>query len=267
MRPSGQHAIVKRAAAALGASTISLPGLRLRVREDSATRHALADALDCERMIFSSPAAVRAATRLQMPATVRKRAVAGPRTIRKPVASAKPLASIKAVTLAIGLSTARALRHAGVPSVIVPASATSEGLLALTELQHVSGKRFGLITAPGGRGLLAAALRARGANLRVAEVYTREPAKLTQRHVEALLAAAGSGALLLTSGEALANVLGALPDAARLRLFDCTVVASSDRLAEIARATGFARIVTAAGTQPRELLAALAAHAKSQRFA
>jgi len=259
LRPVGRHAAVRRAALEFGAATISLPGLRLRAREDAPTRRALADALDCERVIFTSPAAVRSATPLQTLATVRKRAVA------------------ERVVLAIGRGTAATLRLAGVDAVTTPETETSEGLLALPELRHVAGARIGLITAPGGRGLIASTLAAHGADLRIAEVYAREPARLTRRHIEALLDATGSGALLLSSAEALANVLAALPDAARARLLDCTVIASSERLADVARAAGFIRfpvardagfkrIAMAVSAQPRELLAALAAHAKSQRF-
>jgi uroporphyrinogen-III synthase len=199
-------------------------------------------------VIFTSPAAVRAATPLHSLATVRKSAV-----------------------LAIGRGTAAALHRAGVHSVVTPKHETSEGLLALPELAQITGISIGLITAPGGRGVLASTLTARGADLCIAEVYTREPAHLTRRHIHSLLAAEGPGAVLLTSAEALANVFGLLPDAARTRLLDCTVVASSERLAGIARDMGFVQIVTASNTmtsstQPRELLAALAAHAKSQRF-
>lgn len=243
LRPVGQHTAVRRAALKLGASTISLPGLRLRTREDRITRLALTAALDCERVIFSSPAAVRAAARLQTLSTVRK-----------------------PVLLAIGRGTAAALHRAGLAAAITPQPETSEGLLALPQLRHVDGATIGLVTAPGGRGLLAPALHARGAKVRVAEVYAREPARLTRRHFEALLNANGTGALLLSSAEALANVLAALPTTARRRLLDCLVVASSERLAGIARAAGFTRIVPATGASPRELLAALVAHAKSQRF-
>ena len=248
LRPVGQHAAIRRAALALGASAIGLPGLRLRAREDTATRHALAAALDCERVIFSSPAAVRAAARLHR------------------LAAIGTTGSTDLGVFATGRGTAAALRRAGISAVVTPAAETSEGLLALPQLQCATGVSIGLVTAPGGRGLLASTLTARGADVRIAEVYAREPARLTQRHFEALLAARGSGALLLSSAEALANVLAALPMAAHARLLECLVVASSVRLAQIACDAGFARILPATGASPRELLAALAAHAKSPSF-
>lgn len=244
LRPVGQHAAVRRAVRDLGAVPVSLPGLRLRRREDAATRDALAEALLGERVIFTSPVAVRSAARLQNLAT-----------------------ACKSMVLAIGRGSSAALRRAGIEMVVCPTLETSEGLLAVPELQAVSGVAIGLVSAPGGRGLLAATLRERGARLHVAEVYCREPARLTQHHLGAFLATHGSGALLLSSSEAFTNVLAALPDAARTHLRECIVVASSERLADSARAAGFTRIVPAAGASPRDMLAALVAHAKSQRFA
>jgi uroporphyrinogen-III synthase len=243
LRPVGQHAAIRRAARELGAAAISLPGMRLRACEDTATRDALAHALDCEQVIFSSPMAVRAAARLQALASARTRRI-----------------------LAIGRGTSAALHRHGISAVVTPDLETSEGLLALPGLQRIDGVSIGLVTAPGGRGLIASTLRARGADLRVAHVYARAPARLTRRHSDALLAATGSGAVLLSSAEALVNVLAGLPMPARQRLLACTVVASSARLAGIARDAGFARIVLADGVSPRASLAALAAHAKSQRI-
>lgn len=244
LRPVGQQGAVRRAIRGVGAIPLSVPGLRLRMRDDVDTRDALAAALACKRVIFTSPVAVRSAAQLQTLAAVRK-----------------PL------VMAIGRGTQAALRREAIGTVVCPPIETSEGLLALPELHDVAGVSIGLVTAPGGRGLLASTLTARGAELRIAQVYSREPARLTRRHFEALLDAKGSGALLLSSAEAFTNVLAALPEVARSRLRDCLVVASSARLAEIARAAAFMRIVSAAGANPREMLAALVAHAKSERFA
>ena len=49
----------------------------------------------------------------------------------------------------------------------------SEGLLALPVLADVHGLRIGLVTAPGGRGLIAAQLQAAGATIERADVYQR----------------------------------------------------------------------------------------------
>lgn len=247
LRPVGQHRRLLRAAEALGADGLSLPGLRLAAREDTPTRVVLGSALQGSHVIFTSPAAVRFAVRLRMLAP--DAPIRAPRTV-----------------FALGATTRAALRRAGIADVVVPSRATSESLLALPELASVRGLRIGVVTAPGGRGLLAQRLRERGARLAIAEVYARAPARLNRTHSLRLLAARGHGAVFLTSAESLRNVLAALRDDARAALLRCVAVVSSERLAAIARATGFPTVIRADAPTPRVLLDALCAHASQQGF-
>jgi uroporphyrinogen-III synthase len=69
--------------------------------------------------------------------------------------------------------------------------------------------------------------------------------------------------VLVSSGEALANVLDGLSAPARAHLLASTAVASSERLAQAARGAGFAATLLAASPTTDELLDALAAHAKA----
>jgi uroporphyrinogen-III synthase len=199
-------------------------------------------------VIFTSPSAVRFAIRLRM---------------WQPDAM-RPYSPQRA--FALGQATAGALRRAGIHCVEIPEQATSEGLLALRELRALKGKLVGVVTAPGGRGLLAERLRARGAKLAIAEVYARTPARLNRGHVQRLLDARGRGAVCVTSGEALRNVLAALPDAARKVLLDCVAVVSSIRLEAVAREAGFQTVVRALAPTPRDLIEALHTHASEHRF-
>ena len=243
LRPTGQQRSLLRAAVAAGASGLSLPGLRLRAREDTRTGADLDAALRCERVIFTSPAAVRFCVRLR---TLR------PRSRRQ--------------VFALGVGTRAALRRAGIADVRIPATADSEGLLAMRAFAAIAGARIGLVTAPGGRGLIADGLRERGATLAIAEVYAREPARLRAAHVQRLLDARGHGAACITSAEALRNALTALPRDARSVLLRCVAVASSERLQGIARDAGFRRTIRAEGTAPRQLVHALERHAHAGRF-
>lgn len=248
LRPVGGHATVQRAARLLGASVITLPGLRLRRREDATTQAALAIALDCDLVIFSSPTAVLSMPASQANFVRRKRAM-----------------------LAVGSATATVLQRIGIESVITPAVETSEGLLALPALQRVKGESIGLVIAPGSRGLIASTLRARGAELRIAHVYARETARLTSRHLQSLLQAHGHGTVLITSAEALNNVMqrlsgSGLADQTRARLLECVAIVASARLDSAARAAGFARILRAASTRPRDMLDALRTHANAPGF-
>lgn len=235
-----------RAARALGATGVAVPGLRLAAREDTATRAALDSALAAEFVIFTSPPAVRFAMRLRM----------------ETATSWHPSSRV----FALGAATAAALRRAGVGDVVVPARADSESLLALAQLENVRDRSIGLVTAPGGRGLLAPRLRAGGAQVVVAEVYERRPPRLTARHRQALLTTGGHRAVCITSGEALANVLGALASDARTQVLAAVAVVSSARLRDVAAAAGFREIILAEATTPGALLAALVVHARGRGF-
>lgn len=236
LRPRGAHAAVRRAASRHGAGVVALSPWILRMRDDPATREALSKALAAPRVVFTSPVAVRAAEALQSLATVDARE-----------------------WIAVGAGTAAALRRAGASRVHAPARMDSEGLLALPVLRDVAGTDLGLVSAPEGRGVLAPALQARGARVRRADVYVREPLPPSPRAVEALLALGAPAVLLLSSGGALAAIVEALPTAARAKLRTLPVVAASDRLQVLAEAGGFAPVSRAAGPRPGQLVEAAAA--------
>lgn len=241
LRPSGGHAPVRRAAAALGARVFPLSTLKL-VAMDAGP--ALPAALACPIVAFTSPAAVQFAQ--------------GPRPLR---------ARDGQRWLAVGSGTAAALRRAGIGDAEVPdGRADSDGLLAMPGLQALPGIDVGLVTAPGGRGLIGETLAQRGARVHLAEVYRRvavapSPARL--RRLEDLPAAS---ALLVSSGEAFEGLWSHLSEAARTRLRARPAIASSPRLAGLLAAKGFGAIVLADGAAPSRMLAALAADVGSGRF-
>lgn len=234
LRPVGAHAPLRRAAAAQGARLLALSPWRLQARDDDATRAALGEALAASRVLFTSPAAVRAAVRLQ------------------------PLADTRQV-FAVGAGTAAALRRAGVASVSTPARMDSEGLLALPGLQALAGTGVGLVTAPGGRGEIVPALQQRGARVLRADVYERLAIAPSPRALATLRALTGPAWLALSSGAALEMLLAALPADALAALRRAAVAAASARLAQLARDQGFNRIVTAGSALPRDLIAAIVA--------
>lgn len=237
LRPQGDHRVVRRAAARVGAGVIALSPWRLQPRDDAATQARLGEALAAERVLFTSPAAVHAAAGLQP-----LRTHAGQQWF------------------AVGAGTAAALRRAGVAEVQAPERMDSEGLLDLPGLRDIeAASTLGLVTAPGGRGVLQPALQARGARVVRADVYVREPVPPSPRARAALAALAAPAALLVSSGEALQRMLDALPAPLATRLRATTAVVASDRLAAVAREQGFGDVVRAEGPAPRELVAAAAA--------
>lgn len=230
-RPAGTSATWARRVRALGGTPLSLPGSSLHSPEDSAAaRDALRNALACDIAIFSSPAAVRFACRLDALHT-------------------------RAKVLAPGTATLRALRRAGIEDAMAPDREDSEGLLDLPIVCDVRDASVGIIGAAGGRGLLDRELAARGARVMRAHVYRRLPARFDHRHVEALLRTTAEPLyVLLSSTEALGNILANLPIDARQALLTGTVVASSERLADTAGVAGFKRVLRAASAHADAML-------------
>jgi len=233
-RPVGTAGALARRVRALGGTPVLLPGLALRGPDDvAAVRAVLREGLADELVIFTSPAAVRHA------------------------AAVTPLHT-RAVVLAVGQATARALRRHGVQDPCVPGRQDSEGLLDLPLLRDLRDRRVTLVGAPAGRGVLRGQLVVRGARLREVQVYRRVPPRLDRRHVEALLDLPGSARVLLSSNEALQNLCRLLPLPALTRLQAAIAVVSSERMAAAARNAGFARIELASSALADDLLAAAA---------
>jgi uroporphyrinogen-III synthase len=158
---------------------------------------------------------------------------------------------------AVGAATARALIAAGRNPDLLPADRSdSEALLALPELQEISGRRVLVVRGVGGRGLLGDTLVARGARLAYAEVYRRalpaaDPAPLlaSWRH-EVQIATA-------TSGELLDNLLTLVGRRGRDQLLATPLVVVSGRTAESAAQLGFARVELADGASDAAIITAL----------
>jgi len=235
LRPVGEHAPLRRAAARHGVKVLALSPWKLVQRSDAATRDALAAALQAEVVVVTSPAAAVAARTLQVLC---------------------PLPG--QVWVAVGAGTAQRLCRVGVKNVVTPERMDSEGLLALQVLRALHGQRVGLITAPGGRGLIAPTLQQRGARVVRADVYERVMVAPTPAALAQLLKP-GPLWLALSSQGALMAVLDALPEPARQRLFSARVVAAGERLARVAIEQGFPAPIIASDARPVSLLRAMAA--------
>ncbi len=236
LRPQGEHGALRRAAARHGARLLALSPWRLQLRSDDQARQALRAALAAPRVLFTSPAAVRAAAAL---AALRRRAP-------------------EQVWIAVGSGTARALRCAGVDAVQSPTRMDSEGVLALPGLHDIANTTVALVTAPDGRDLLVSTLRARGAQVLRADVYARVPIPLSNTALDKLRALDAPAGLALSSGAALQQLLARAPADLLPHLRAMPVFAASARLRECAHEAGFADVALAEGPRPAQLLAAMA---------
>jgi uroporphyrinogen-III synthase len=238
-RPASTADAIRGRVQALGGKPVSLPGIGLRAVVDAGqARRELRAARAADIVIFISPAAVRFAWNL----------LPGLRFVRS------------TCVLAPGVGSTRALRRHGVAALAPPPDRQdSEGLLDLPCLSRVRRRHVVLVGAAGGRDLLSRELRARGARVRLIEVYQRIAPHLNRRHFAQLERATGPLIGLFSSAEALINLHARLPPAlfAHLAANDCVV--SSARVAEVAHTLGFAHVHVATSALPAALLAAACA--------
>ncbi|ABM61802.1 uroporphyrinogen-III synthase [Halorhodospira halophila] len=163
----------------------------------------------------------------------------------------------------VGQGTAEALRRNGIEEVLYPRhGATSEDLLAETDLGRISAGRVMIVRGVGGRPYLAEALRARGAEVDFLEVYRRvrpstDPAPLLEAaeadRVQVVVA---------TSGEVLDNFLELVGDRGRRWLARAGVVVIGERVATMA-APHAGHVEIAATAAEEELTAATARAARA----
>lgn len=137
---------------------------------------------------------------------------------------------------AIGQSSVRALHNYGVTNIIAPQNRfDSEALLALPELNQISGWRTVIFRGNGGRELLGDTLKARGANVEYVTCYQR-----TQSHQNAsLLFSANPDAITVTSSEALDYLWNMLDNTEQKQLTAVPLFAPHARIAEAAHKLGW----------------------------
>lgn len=156
------------------------------------------------------------------------------------------------VTVAIGKSTAAALRQQGVSDVVhAGASADSEALLAIPELQAdaISDTDILLIRGQGGRDLLLNTLNQRGARVEIAEVYMRKSPQYDKNDVDRMWQQSAPDAIIVTSNEGIEHLVGLTPERHRERLLQTPLVVMSERNARFAQELGFHANLAVTGEQ------------------
>ena len=204
--------------------------------------------------------------------------------------------SPQATVLAVGAATAREAASILDRPVHGPAVGSgSEALLDLPQLEDVKDLRIAIFRGKGGRELLAAELRRRGATVEYLEVYRRAPVAGAAERLQIILAQSPPDAVVITSAEALARwrellsevalahngrLLRAAEPATRAKngpialplkadegaghkadhLLETPVVVPSRRVAELAAQHGFTVVIDADDAGVKAIVEALAAH-------
>ncbi|WP_430460657.1 uroporphyrinogen-III synthase [Thalassolituus sp. LLYu03] len=155
---------------------------------------------------------------------------------------------------AVGPSTADVLRAEDLPVTMPESRFDSEGVLALPGLQAdaIGGEKVLIWRGVGGRETLASVLRERGAQVDYAELYERGQIAWTAADWAQSLS--GQPVLLLSSSQALDIVEQQVPDLAQ-RV--AAIMLPSERVADMARARGYAQVLTAASARDEDMLLCL----------
>lgn len=164
----------------------------------------------------------------------------------------------------VGERTARALEAYGVPVTAWQSDGAmnSEALLTAPELQSVAGERIVIFRGVGGRGVLAETLRERGARVDYCELYERHCPEDAATQLTRALTELNEAPLIvaLHSGETLENfhqIRQQLPPRQARRLGEGVLLVPGERVAQRARAMGYARVLTAENATDPGMLAAL----------
>ena len=147
---------------------------------------------------------------------------------------------------ALGSGTARELAQHGLPDAIQPEGADSEALLALPQLQKISGQRIIIFRGVGGRELLAETLKARGAHVEYAESYARVLPEADATPLLQQWAHGGIHAVTITSAETLRNLAALLGHEGARYLRATPVFAPHEKIAEAARQFALTQVITTA---------------------
>jgi len=158
---------------------------------------------------------------------------------------------------AVGGATAASLEQRGLRPLTPATSVDSEGLLALPELARVAGQRVLIVKGEGGRGTLARVLAERGARVDELACYRRACPELPAGALASMLEEAAVGAVMISSGEGLQNMLALLSTEETTKFRDIGLIVPSPRVAALARDAGFSRVVTAENASDAAMLRAL----------
>lgn len=225
-RPLQQGAALAQAIRAAGGAAFEFPALDIEAVPGAQLSASLTQLADADIAIFISPNAAQF----------------GMTAIR---AGGHLAASTE--IFAVGPGTVRALQAQGLSRAIAPPGQDSEALLALPQLQDVSGKRVVIVRGVGGRALLADTLRARGAEVHFMECYRRSCPQADAAPLLACWQAGGIDAVTITSAETLRNLATLLGAPGALLLSATPLFAPHEKIAEAARHFGIAQVIVTSG--------------------
>jgi uroporphyrinogen-III synthase len=239
LRPHGQHAVAHCASQLRGIKFLACSSMKLEAIKND---EQLKAALMCNHIIVTSPAAARFAG-------------------KSPVFTVIP----NSHWLALGEGTASVLRKLGISNISIPDDGShSESLLAMAALQNLQGKTIGLITAPGGRGLIEPALINRGAQVQAAFMYQRKIIPIALEQIQAMHNLPIPFAILCSSHEVFKSFWQQIDDPLKEKMRSGLWIISSTRLQTLLQQSGVLSTSISASPQPDAMLEHLV-HVQTQQ--
>jgi uroporphyrinogen-III synthase len=163
---------------------------------------------------------------------------------------------------AVGEGSAAALARYGLDVQLPEGQMNSEGLLELPQLQAVENERVLIVKGEGGRDAMQQVLRQRGALVDELACYRRRPPDLGPGELAEIIRNEHCGALILSSGEGLHNMVSLLDKRELEQVRSLTLVVPGARVAAMAREAGFGEILEAANATDSAVLGALRSGAR-----
>jgi uroporphyrinogen-III synthase len=159
----------------------------------------------------------------------------------------------------VGASSAAALLPYGLSVDLLPEHQyNSEALLALDELQDMSGQCVVIFRGNGGRDVLRDTLLERGADVDYVEVYQRKCPAVDVQRMQALLQPGHLDCITITSNEALQNLVAMAGAEGQPLLLQIPLVVIGARQAALAQQLGFVHApVVAANASDEAIVAAI----------
>lgn len=158
---------------------------------------------------------------------------------------------------AVGESTAARLRDFGVEALTPGAVMTSEGLLALRELEAVTDQRILIVKGEGGRATLLEELERRGARVDELACYRRRCPRLDAGELGAKINRWRIQLIVISSGEGFTNMQALLSPQETTNFKGVYLIVPSERVARMAQEAGYEHIVTAENASDAAMLRAL----------
>lgn len=239
-RPEPQCSELAELIHTLNGTAIKLPAIAFAPPADwKGYQNAVAKLDECNWIIFTSPQAVYSSAA----------------DIKAQWPHFSPFVKIAAM----GDGTSKALTEAGLPVDALPANQwSSEGLLDLPAFQHLENKQVALVTGEGGRELLEAALKERGAHLIKVISYQRQLPSFDMQPYVDLLQRREIDIAVCTSYEGIRNLKILFGQANWPLLQKLPMIVVSERIKTLAAELGFQTIWLASNASHKVILESLA---------